>query len=154
MSIINYQGKISFSRNSKSVSFDKVNLLLSADEVSNSYENIFGSKISIRKGYELSSSFTIYLLNKISGSLNADYENMKILLSILNELKRTQPITISLYNENSSVIKTFEMDILESEIPFSDYLKGNSLLGLEFKFDLKKSRLVQGEELNGVWTNV
>lgn len=151
MSVLNYQGKISFNKAGKSVSFDKVNMLLSAEEVSNSYENIFGSKISIRKGYVHSCSITIYFLNKISGTLNVDYENSKILLGMLNNLNRLSPITIQMYDVNSSVINSFEMDSLESDIPFSDYLNDNSLLGLEFKFELRKSKLVQAEELEGTW---
>ena len=132
---LNYIGKVEIS----GMEFSYVNVSFSMKQISTSADNLYGGKMQKRKGWRKFCTVDIYITNKSgeSGDLQQLITNLKSLYIDATYLH------IKGYSEDGlSIIFNHTFDILESEINYSDYLVGNSKIGLKFSFSVSQSRIL------------
>lgn len=135
---LNYHGKIRFVFDEAEIYFSKVVSKISCEEIKKSYENFNRNTLSKILGYRIKSDFTIYITNE-----DTDESSLFNLIRGLISLERDMPIVVNFYDStDTNIIQSFSFNLLTSKIDFNKYLKGNSLLGLDFQFSLSSRDLL------------
>lgn len=142
----NYAGKIElvFSNNT-TLRFNKANLNIIVEPVTNSFENIYHSQINILKGYKTVGELDIYFMND-------EQEKFNNLITYLYETEQQNTnIQLSMYQGNySNKIKTFLFDRITSDTEYNNYIGGGWKTGLKFNVKFETGRL--SKTLPTFWT--
>ena len=160
VNLIEYQGKIGVRHSTlaSTLFFTKINATFSYVKVVDKYVNISGNIVEKIKGYKTSGKFNVFATNNYEttqfGTINRDFENLRSLISVFNNLSETDIVSIDIYCQpelGNEVLATFTFDTVSANFDFSKYLSGNSKLGLEFEFALSNLTLITSGNLPSVW---